>query len=112
MEKVNLPKSTKKIHYQIFRGINLTDLLVLLIFISMSISIAFLLTINVYLKFSLSLIIIAFGFICIQKIKNETRTYELIVRSIKYLTMIGKSSTVNLNPNFELLNDKNIVLFK
>lgn len=112
MEKVNLPKSTKKIHYQIFRGINLTDLLVLLIFITISISIAFLLSINVYLKFSLSLIIVALGFICIQKVKNETRAYELIVRAIKYLTMIGKSSTVNLNPNFELLNDKNIVLFQ
>ncbi|CAB1053506.1 Mbov_0397 family ICE element conjugal transfer ATPase [Spiroplasma endosymbiont of Danaus chrysippus] len=112
MEKVNLPKSTKKIHYQIFRGINFTDLLVLLIFISISISIAFLLSVNVYLKFSLSLIVMALGFISIQKVKNETRTYELIVRGIKYLTMIGKSSSVNLNPNFELLNDKNIVLFK
>ncbi|WP_252319128.1 Mbov_0397 family ICE element conjugal transfer ATPase [Spiroplasma endosymbiont of Lariophagus distinguendus] len=112
MEKINLPKSTKKIHYQIFRGINLTDLLVLLIFISISISIAFLLSVNVYLKFSLSLMIMTLGFICIQKFKNETRAYEIIVRAFKYLAIMGKSSTVNLNPNFELENDKNIVKFK
>ncbi|WP_342273456.1 hypothetical protein [Spiroplasma endosymbiont of Acasis viretata] len=66
-------------------------------------------SINVYLKFSLSLIIIGLGFISIQKLKNETKAYEMIIRAFKYLTMIGKSSTVNLNPNFELENDKNIV---
>lgn len=83
-----------------------------MIFRNISISIAFLLSINVYLKFSLSLIIIALGFISIQKFKNETRTYELIVHSIKYLiTMIGKSSTVNLNPKFELLNEVQQAVF-
>ncbi|MBP1526064.1 MAG: hypothetical protein H9Q67_06190, partial [Spiroplasma ixodetis] len=112
MEKVNLPKSTKKIHYQIFRGINLTDLLVLLIFISISTSIAFLLSINVYLKFSLSLMIMAFGFICVQKFKNETRAYEMIVRAFKYLAIMGKNSVITLKPKFELINDKNVVKFK
>lgn len=112
MEKVNLPKSTKKIHYQIFKGTTLVDIAVLLIFIGLGIGFACLIPIDIILKFIIGLIIIFIGLLSIQKLKNETRAYEIIVRAIKYFALGFNEKKMALNPNFELINDKSILKFK
>lgn len=70
MDKVNLPKSTKKVHYQIFKGTTLVDIAVLLIFIGLGIGFSCLIPIAIILKFIIGLIIICIGLLSIQKLKN------------------------------------------
>lgn len=83
MEQVVLPKSNRKIYYQIFKGISFIDLFIFSSFLITSILIAYLLP-NLILKWIITTITILIGCLSLVKNYNETRVYNTIFNAIKY----------------------------
>lgn len=104
MDRVTLPKSTKKLYYYIFRGINLTDILVFLNFILIASIIAFMVPAKNIWKVSIAITVLFIGVAFLQQDNNELRIYEKSYRFFKYLAVgYWKSSTV-IYPQFKEKN--------
>lgn len=111
-EKVSLPKSTKKVYYQIFREISILDIAVFTIFIGFSLLISLVVPLTFLLKILISLMFLSLGFLIIQKDKNELRMYEFVFRFIKYIAIGFWKPAIDVTPNFVKVESKEVLKFK
>lgn len=111
MDKVNLPKSTKKLYYQIFKDINIYDILVFSFFIVLVSVFAFIISMALIWKIIISVLIIVIGLISVQKNRNDIRVYNLVFRAFKYFAIGFKNSALQIDVKFQNCKQEEIVLF-
>lgn len=109
MDKITLPKSTKKIYYQIFRGTNITDIIFFSLFLGLSSLIVLMTTLSLIAKIVLGVIVLFLGLILIQKDKNDLRIYERIFRILKYIAVGFWKPAIIVMPSFKLTNSDEVL---
>lgn len=97
MAKVFIPKSTKKIYYQIFKGVSIADLVVFLMVMGITTVVAIFLP-GWILKLSSGLVGILIGLILLVKGSDEIRIYQKLSRSYYYFF---KRREINDNLHFK-----------
>ncbi|WP_308150276.1 Mbov_0397 family ICE element conjugal transfer ATPase [Spiroplasma sp. AdecLV25b] len=112
MDKITLPKSTKKIYYQIFRGVNIVDIIIFSLFLGLSALIVLIMPLLFIPKIVLGIIVLFFGLILIQKDKNDLRIYEWIFRALKYIAVGFWKPAIIVMPNFQLIENDEVLKLK